>query len=117
MALFAYYEALARRKVRGAAYSLTGVLFLLVGVGFLAAALWMVLAELRDAQFAALVMGFGFVAIGLIVMGIGKLISRLRVRHVPPLQGAATRAPLIQLVEGFLVGVDAGRRSRGPRRD
>lgn len=110
MAIFAYYEALMRRKVRGAAYSFAGLAFVLIGAGFLAAALWMVLSELRDPKFAATVLGCGFVAVGLISMGVGKLVSRLRVAPVPPT--AATAPALVQLIEGFLVGVNAGRSTR-----
>ncbi|ETX14889.1 hypothetical protein OCH239_20595 [Roseivivax halodurans JCM 10272] len=111
MAIFAYYEALMRRKVRGAVYSMAGLIFVLIGMCFLAAALWMVLSELRDPRFAATVLGCGFVAVGLIAMGIGKLVSRL---HVAPVAAprAATAPALVQLIEGFLVGVSAGRTTR-----
>lgn len=116
MALFAYLEALAQRKLRGAAYSLVGVVFILIGVAFLTALLWMVLVELRDARFAAQILGFGFVALGFILIGIGKLISRLRIAAVPPpMMAAGPRGPLLQLLEGFLVGLQAGRRSHRDR--
>ena len=100
-----------RRKVRGAAYSMAGLIFVMIGMCFLAAALWMVLSELRDAQFASIVLGCGFVAVGLIAMGIGKLVSRL---HVAPVAHptAATAPALVQMIEGFLVGVRAGRTTR-----
>lgn len=103
-----------RRKVRGAAYSMAGLIFILIGMCFLAAALWMVLSELRDPRFASLVLGFGFVALGMIAMGVGKLVSRLHVAPVvAPTAATATTAPaLVQLIEGFLVGVRAGRTTR-----
>ncbi|SFE65313.1 phage holin family protein [Roseivivax sediminis] len=117
MAIFAYYQALLRRKVRGAMFSLTGGIFLLIGVAFLTAALWILLVEWRSALFAATVIGLVFCAIGFIAMGIGAIVGRLRVRHVPPMHRAAAGAPLLQLLEGFLVGIDAGRRSRRPPRE
>lgn len=114
MAILAYYEALLRRKARGAAFSITGLLFLLVGTGFLTAALWMVLSEMASPRYAAMVIGFGFVAVGFIVLGFGRLVSRLTMAPMPP--RAVVGAPLVaQLVEGFLVGITAGRRTRRPR--
>ncbi|QFT62763.1 hypothetical protein [Roseivivax sp. THAF30] len=113
MALFAHAEAVARRKVRGAAYSVVGTLFILLGVGFLCAALWIVLVELRGALFAAQVIGFGLFAIGFIILGIGKFISRRPV--VVAGHSAApqtTTLPMVQLIEGFLIGLDAGRKSK-----
>ena len=112
MAILAYYEALLRKKVQGAIFNGVGGIFLLIGTGFLAAALWMVLAEVRDAKFAATVMGFGFVALGFVAMGVGPIVSRMRIRHMPAPRARVGGSPMFQLLEGFLVGIDAGRRSR-----
>ncbi|MHA6326015.1 hypothetical protein [Roseivivax sp. CAU 1753] len=113
MALFAHAQAVALRKVRGAAFSVVGTIFILLGVGFLCAALWIVLVEIRDALFAAMVIGGGLVAIGLILLGIARFVATRPV--VIASHSAApqkTDLPIVQLVEGFLIGLDAGRRSR-----
>ena len=113
MALLAHAEAVARRKVRGAVFSIIGTMFILAGVGFLCVALWIVLVELRGALFAAQVIGGSLFAIGLIFIGIAKIVSRM-----PVVVGAHTAAPqtttlpVVQLIEGFLIGLDAGRKSR-----
>ncbi|SIT10543.1 hypothetical protein SAMN05421759_11635 [Roseivivax lentus] len=113
MALIAHAQAVARRKVSGAAFSVVGVLFILAGLAFLCAALWILLVELRDALFAAQVIGGGLVAIGLILLGVGRIVSTR-----PVVVGSHSAAPqtadlpIAQLIEGFLIGLDAGRRSR-----
>lgn len=114
MAILAYYAALARYKLRGALYSLIGVIFILIGVVFLVSLLWMVLSEMRDAKFAAQVLGFGFLAVGMIFLGVGKLISRLLIAPVP-VRHPVARSPMIGIVEGFLVGMAAGRRRKSAR--
>ncbi|MCE0507206.1 hypothetical protein LR948_17700 [Roseivivax sp. GX 12232] len=111
MALIPQFELAARRKLRGAAFSIVGVLLILAGAGFLCVALFIVLAELRDTLFATQVIGGGLFAFGLIFLGIGKIISR-RPRYVAPVGGAAAALPIAQLIEGFVVGLEAGRRSR-----
>ncbi|MHA6343989.1 phage holin family protein [Roseivivax sp. CAU 1761] len=110
MAIFAYYEALLRRKVQGAVFSGLGLGLLLIGIGFLAIALWILLAELGGALFAAVVMGFLFLAAGFILLGVGRLLARLRAPL--PAARATARSPLLQLVEGFVIGLEAGRRTK-----
>ncbi|ETX28792.1 hypothetical protein [Roseivivax isoporae] len=115
MALLAQYEAILRRKAQAAAFSLTGIVFLGLGTVFLTAALWMVLAELRDPKFAAQVIGAGFVALGFLFLGIGRIIGRRRVVVAPVTTGAAVALPIAQIVEGFVLGMNAGRRTRRGR--
>ncbi len=113
MALIAHAQAVAARKMRGAAISIVGLVFILSGTGLLSVALWIVLAELRDALFATLVMGGGLFAIGLIFLGIGQIVARRPVvvaSHSAAPQTAGL--PVVQLIEGFLIGLDAGRRSK-----
>ncbi len=106
----------ARRTSRAVAFSLAGAVFLMIGVGFLTMALWLMLEEVRDAVFAAQVIGSLYVAAGLIFFAISSFQKR-RYRYPPPGYAAAPVDPLMRLIEGFLMGLDAGRRSsrRKPR--
>lgn len=61
---------------RRAAWATAGTLLLVVGIGFLTAAAWMVLSTLKDAQFAALVIGFVYVGLGGLVVAIGMTSNR-----------------------------------------
>ncbi|PTQ74924.1 phage holin family protein [Celeribacter persicus] len=59
------------RGARRAAWASAGALLLLVGAGFLTVTAWLVLSSLRDAQFAALVIGLFYVGAGLIALAMG----------------------------------------------
>ncbi|MGR3270154.1 hypothetical protein DU478_10385 [Thalassococcus profundi] len=105
-----------RRKARATVWSIIAGIFLLVGLGFLTSAFWMVLSELRDPLFAAQVLGGGFFGIGLIFLGISWLVGR-RLYRLPPTPAAKTGTePIVQMIEGFLLGLNAGRSTRGTRR-
>ena len=111
--MIARAEAAVQRKLRGTAFSFVGILFILVGLGFLSAAVWIVLAEMRSPLFAATVIGGGLTGLGLIFLGIAKAVSTPPKAPEKKLGTKDTSdIPLAELVEGFLIGLEAGRKSR-----
>ena len=106
-----------RLMSRVVAFSFAGAIFLVVGLGFLTSALWLMLERWQDSLFAAQVLGFIYIALGLIFFAIAAAQkSRRRIdRRRPPER--RTSDPMIQMLEGFLMGMDAGRRTsrRRPR--
>lgn len=110
----------ARRTARAAAMSALGLISLCVGVGFLTSALWMVLAAWQDALFAAQVLGMGFVAVGLILFALARVGGRRHRQHTRAQSDAARKPgdpdPVLRLIEGFLMGLEAGRQTSRPRR-
>ena len=107
--MFAYLEARLRRTAQASAFSIVGLVLLLVGLGFFLSAAWMTLSALRDPLFAALVLGAACFGLALILFAFSSMLMR-RPPRVP--RRSATSSPAIQLIEGFIVGLDAGRRSR-----
>lgn len=101
----------ARAAARRAGFSVIGSLFLLVGLGFLTAAGWIVLADRRDALFAALVIGGIYVGIGLIFFALASR-RYVRVPVAPPPTGAygprLYTYAVPALLEAFMVGISAG---------
>lgn len=61
---------------RRAAWATAGTLLLTVGLAFLTAAAWMVLSTVKDAQFAALVIGCVYIGFGGIAVAIGVRSNR-----------------------------------------
>ena len=102
-------------SLRRAGFGLGGAVLVAIGAAFLTVAAWITLVEMRDAQFAALVIGAVYVGLGLIVMVLGTR----RPRYVPP--AAATAAPLSMsglsaaFAQGFGAGVATRSATRSPR--
>ncbi|MBV0912051.1 hypothetical protein [Anianabacter salinae] len=105
------YVRKAQGAARRAALSVFACVLMLVGVIFLGVAAWLVLVELRDPTFAALVMGGVFVGLGLVVLGITSMLKPRVPVAAPPPTNAVTLAALI---EAFTLGLGAAR-SRGRR--
>ncbi|MFZ5965067.1 phage holin family protein [Thalassococcus sp. BH17M4-6] len=116
MLLFRTIGYAIERRIRAATLSFFAGILFLVGLGFLTSALWMVLSTWQDPLFAAQVLGSGFVGLSAIVFLIAKIVSRPRRVVPPPAAHASQTDPLIQMLEGFLLGMDAGRRTRRTRR-
>ena len=108
-----------RATARAAAFSALGTTFALTGLGFLTAALWMLIASHESALFAATAIGalycafgFGFLARG--SQGKGDKTHRASGGHSrtsedePP----PPRDPFLLLAEGFAIGLQAGRSAR-----
>ena len=107
----------ARRKGRAAAISFVALICLLAGLAFLTSALWMVLAAWQGALFAAQVLGAGFCALAFILFAVASITSRPpRRRHRSAPYAEDQSDALVKVIEGFLMGLDAGRRSSRPRR-
>lgn len=109
----------ARRTSRAVAFSLAGVVFLSIGAGFLTLAIWLLLERWGGAIFAAQVLGFLYIAGGLIFFALASLQKRLSPRRVAARPVAGAQDPFLQMLEGFLMGLAAGRGSsgRGSSRD
>lgn len=97
---------------RRAGFTLVGVICLLMGLGFLTAAGWFVLSELRDSIFAALVIGGAYTGIALVCFALAS--RRGHATH--PQAAGSLQAMLPLLVEAFAAGAAAGRTTaRGHR--
>ncbi|GGE20041.1 hypothetical protein GCM10011360_05960 [Primorskyibacter flagellatus] len=97
-------------SLRRAGFGLGGALLMVVGVGFLTAAAWLILSEARGAQFAALVIGFGYVGAGAVVMAVGTR----RVPHAPA-PGITASGLSAAFAQGFGAGVATRSSMRGNR--
>ncbi|MGX0877065.1 hypothetical protein ACSSV4_001749 [Roseovarius sp. MBR-154] len=110
-----------RNAARATAFSVMGVIFGLVGLGFLTMALWIVLALHGGVLMAHMVIGAFYFILGLCLMvlgaqGGGTAAPREQTRsreQTPPPEPA--KDPLVQLAEGFAMGMQAGRAMRERR--
>ena len=108
----------AKAAARSAALTAFGMLFCVVGVGFLTAGLWQWLAINYDGLTASLVVGAGY-----IVAGVGVLLVAPRAAAPQPEEPkihhsratAAGTEPFFQMAEGFAAGMQAGRAARRGR--
>lgn len=108
-ALSGAIEGIARRlALQGAA-----AVLLLVGVGFLTAALWLFLAELRDALFASATVGTGFAGVALILLALARPRRRARQSDEPEApEGAGRVTDIAPLLDAFLFGFEVALRQR-----
>ncbi len=109
----------ARATARAAAVSFAAMVLILIGVGFLTVALWMFITIHESALFAATAIGALYCAVGFIVLAI-NLSGRKTIRDTgtpreAPQAPPEPRDPIAQVVEGFMIGLQAGRSSA--RRD
>ena len=75
------FERLSRRvdiAIRSAAFSGVGALFLIVGLGFLTVAAWFALATALPPAEVALIIGAGYVGLGLILFAVAAFIRAPR---------------------------------------
>ena len=111
-------EIQARAAARAFAFNLVGMILVLVGSGFLGAALWLVI----EAEHGAIIANAAIGGLFVLLAGICFLLSRSRV----PVRraAAATVAPAgapghtstsVGIIEGFAMGMQAGRAARAPR--
>lgn len=104
-----------RRSVRRTAgrLAMTSVAGLLVavGIGFLTAALWMLIAATHGAMMAATIIGGLYVGVGLIMIAVAMPDrSRHHHHHTPAVDPTALM--MAQIAEGFVTGMRAGRATR-----
>ncbi len=108
-----------RRALKRGVTFIIGLLFVLIGAGFLTHAGFLVLEEWRGTAFALQVLGGLYVVIG----GILMLASRRPRVPVPPAPVATAATPgmgtaaTVALLEAFMTGISAGRGARTRRRD
>jgi hypothetical protein len=109
-----------RDAARATAFSVLGVVFGLAGLGFLTVALWIVLAVHEGVLVAYTVIGALYLVLGFCLMALGAQGGgadeprRAAPQSEPPSE--PPKDPLVQLAEGFAMGMQAGRAMR-ERRD
>lgn len=112
----------ARQTARNAALTIVGAVLCVVGVGFLTAALWIVLEIEYGALIAALVLGGVYLAIGGGVLAFGRQpqsgppVAQPEPLAADPATETPPRDPWVVLAEGFATGLRAGREMRGGKR-
>ena len=95
----------ARRTAIGTA----GIVCALTGLAFLTSAAWMALSALRDAQFAALVIGLGYLGLGAILLGFSAARRPVPARRIDDAPSAfGGNSPAVALAAAFAEGLSAG---------
>ncbi|KMK66111.1 phage holin family protein [Puniceibacterium sp. IMCC21224] len=111
MSLVSSLKQSARRTSRAVAMSAAGMICICVGAGFFTSALWMILSRWEGSLFAACVIGGLYAGGGLILVALSG-----RGSHSPKHNSRTEDAEaMVRLVEGFLTGLDAGRRTARPK--
>ncbi|KPQ16273.1 MAG: Protein of unknown function (DUF1469) [Rhodobacteraceae bacterium HLUCCO18] len=119
------FERLSRRvdiAIRSAAFSGVGALFLIVGLGFLTVAAWFALATALPPAEVALIIGAGYVGLGLILFAVAAFIrapvrrARRSVAETPAVVPSASAMAGAGMAQAFLMGLDAGRAAADRRR-
>ena len=105
--MFSQVKDKAARVARRAGILSGGVLCIIVGTGFLTAAVWLYLATAYDPMLASVVIGIGYLGAGLLVVGIAVSDSSPAAKQ--PLAQEAKAAPdAPPLLQAFLYGLQAG---------
>lgn len=100
----------AKQTAKRAGLLTGGLVFCVVGVGFLTVAAWIYFANVLSVQLAALIIGGVYVGAGLILIGLGSS----RSHHVDPMplsEHEAKPAPqpnVPPLLQALLFGIEAG---------
>jgi hypothetical protein len=122
--MFSAMRERLRRAARATAFSVMGVIFGLAGLGFLTVALWLVVASHESALVAYTVIGVLYFVLGFILMALGAQTGGAQKGDGPhraaqdaPGHGPTEPAkdPIVQVAEGFAVGMQAGRAMRETR--
>lgn len=93
-----------------AALSTLAGLMMVVGLGFLTTALFILIASTHGALFATAVIGGIYFGLGLILLALATSSRRHTMRHPPVVD--PTAALIAQVTEGFITGLNAGRATR-----
>lgn len=105
-----------RATARTASLGVLGLVFALVGIGFLTVALWLFVVTVGSALIAAVIIGALYCAVGCLLLAIAASRSRAqeRAKRLAAAQAAPdARSPFVQMAEGFAIGLQAGRSARG----
>lgn len=109
--LLSGFEARLHNTVRSAILGAAAVVFGLVGLGCLSAALWLLVSAWHGALAAFLTLGGMYMLLALILFALattGGSKARHRARHHAHAEGE----PFIRMAEGFATGMQAGRAAR-----
>ncbi|HKL56481.1 phage holin family protein [Marivita sp.] len=110
-------ETRARQAARSAAFAMIGVIFAIIGLGFLTAGLWIVIAAYEGALIAFVAIGALYLILGLGFMALGRQpVGGSSEAPRPAADAPARQDPFVQIAEGFATGMQAGRAARDPRR-
>ncbi|GAW35147.1 hypothetical protein RA2_02207 [Roseovarius sp. A-2] len=113
---FSTMGARLRNAARATAFSVMGVVFGLAGLGFLTVALWIVLAVNEGVLVAYTVIGALYLVLGFCLMALGAQGGGADEPRSAAPPSEPPKDPLVQLAEGFAMGMQAGRAMR-ERRD
>ena len=103
-------DATLRRAGRTAALGAVALVTMLVGMGFLTLAAWLVLAAVMSPVLAAFTLGAFYMGLSLLVLFV-LMLGRRRV-VVPPPHPVTTEAAVAEVIAAFITGVTAGRKAR-----
>ncbi|MFV0245113.1 MAG: hypothetical protein ACK5IB_08865 [Qingshengfaniella sp.] len=100
-----------RRIARSAVLGAAGLTFALTGLCFMTAALWILIASHGGALVACTIIGLLYLMLGFCLL----LVSARPDGPQRPqdLGDRPAQAPLSQIAEGFVMGIQAGRSARG----
>ena len=106
------------RAARRALILISGVAFLLIGIGFLTSAAWIMLEEVYSAAAASAILSGVYAGVGLVTIAIASSSAKreLRTPERPVQQDPAeTLQPGVTppLVQAFLIGLNAALAARG----
>ncbi|SLN58016.1 phage holin family protein [Pseudooctadecabacter jejudonensis] len=104
----------ASRAGQKAAWGAAGVIFGLVGLGFLTAAMWMILVVIVSPLYTSAIIGLFYLGLGCISFAAAASRHPQDVPYEPQTSAAAADAP--PLVEAFLYGLKAGHQAKSHRR-
>lgn len=114
----------AEETLKRSVYSLGAVLVAVMGIGFLATAIWLLLAEWRGAVFACLIVGLLLLG-GALIFALAARRKRLKipstVQPVAPvmapmtMSSASALAPV--MIQAFLTGLTLGLSGKGKQDD
>ncbi|SMH53299.1 hypothetical protein SAMN05661107_2750 [Maritimibacter sp. HL-12] len=114
--------AMRAREFGGAvALVAVGVLFGIAGIGFLLAALWLLVALHHGAVIAFATVGVLLIALAFGLMAFSQRKSGARAAHTAAQEEANSAdaqpgAPFLRMAEGFAMGMEAGRAARATGR-
>lgn len=100
----------AQRAAKRAALSTLAGLMIIVGLGFLTTALFILIASTQGALFATATIGSIYFGLGLVLMAVALPSEHHVPRHSPMVHPTASL--VAQVTEGFVTGLNAGRAAR-----
>ena len=111
-------QATAARTAQTAVLGLVASVTFLIGMAFMTLAAWLVLVSVTTPLVAALILGFFYMGIALIILALMSARSRARRRQLRTAATTATAASVVtgggltQFALAFIAGLTAGRKAR-----